>query len=148
MAATVDSDRPETDPLDTEERIARIRECWRAALNTDDPDESRKWVDLAESLGHRRAGTGAASGARDGRERRRFPRVPVESAALLTVADRVLAGHTRNLSRTGASLQLAEGHGVVTGDHALLTVSGWVADRAAAVVAVEGRVVRLAYTDL
>lgn len=132
----------DADPLAAQERIARIRECWRAALNTDDPLESRKWVELAEALGSRPAGPAAADA---GEDRRRFPRVPVSSAALLTVADRVLAGHTRNLSRTGACLILAEEHGVFVDDLGLLTVSGWMADRPAAVVGVDGRIVRLAY---
>ena len=137
------ADPPIADPVDAEERVARIRECWRAALNTDDPAESRKWVALAEALGHRPAD--AAARPVQAGERRRFPRVPVETAALLTVADRVLAGHTRNLSRTGAGLALADGHGVLPGDMALLTVAGWVADRPARVVAVDGPIVRLAY---
>ncbi|MFY8095974.1 MAG: PilZ domain-containing protein [Niveispirillum sp.] len=134
-------------PVPDEELNAKLIACWQAALNTDDPDESQRWVDMAEWLAHRGDQPAPAStGRRPATERRRFPRVPVRSTALLALGDRVIRGETINLSRTGACFACTGPEGVEVGAVGVFSVRGWVEDRAALVVALEPGQIRLTWS--
>lgn len=136
-----------TGPVPDEVLNAKLIACWQAALNTDDPGESQRWVDMAEWLAHR-DDQPAPAGVRNRplAERRRFPRVPVRSPALLTVGDRVIRGETVNLSRTGACFSCAGPEGVDTDAVGVFSVHGWVEDRSARIVALEPGQIRLSWS--
>ncbi|MBP7335328.1 PilZ domain-containing protein [Niveispirillum sp.] len=138
----------ETGPIPDEVLNAKLIACWQAALNTDDPDESQRWVDMAEWLAHRgdQPAPTAAPRKRPGTERRHFPRVPVRSPALLTLEDRIIRGETINLSRTGACFACTGPEGVETDIVGVFSVHGWVEDRAARIVALEPGQIRLTWS--
>lgn len=125
---------------------AKLIACWQAALNTDDPDESQRWVDMAEWLSHRDdpppPGTRRPKNPSD---RRRFPRVPVCSPALFALGDRVIRGETVNLSRTGACFTCTGPDHLVGGEQGIFSVQGWVEDRPAIIVALEPGRIRLSF---
>jgi len=141
-------ERPETAELASatlEEALdAKLIACWQAALNTDDPEESRRWLDMAEWLAHRdeRPFVRRRSG---GDERRRFPRVSVSSPALLALADALIRGETVNLSRTGACFACPAVDGITEGDQGIFSVRGWLDDRPARIVAIEPGQIRLVF---
>lgn len=124
---------------------ARLIACWQAALNTDDPEESQRWVDMAEWLAHRDDQPAPASRNRAVAERRRFPRVPVRSPALLTLDGRVIRGETLNLSRTGACFSCTGPEGLDINDAGVFSVRGWVEDRPAQIVALGPGQIRLKF---
>ncbi len=132
---------------------AKLIACWQAALNTDDPEESQRWVDMAEWLSHRGDNPlppppeATNSRRRENDERRRFPRVPVRSPALLALKGRVLRGETANLSRSGACFVFADQNDLGEGEAGSFTVQGWLEDRPALVVAVEPGMLRLRFAD-
>jgi hypothetical protein len=131
---------------------AKLIACWQAALNTDDPEESQRWVDMAEWLSHRGDTPEPPPNPLSGRhrtseERRRFPRVPVCSPALLSLEGRVLRGETINLSRTGACVAFTDQPDLGEGERGSFTVQGWVEDRVALVVAVEPGMLRLRFAQ-
>ncbi|OYQ35331.1 hypothetical protein CHU95_08955 [Niveispirillum lacus] len=135
------------DAIPDEALNAKLIACWQAALNTDDPNESQRWVDMAEWLAHRDDVTMPVSmDKRPTTERRRFPRVPVRSPALLAVGDRVIRGETVNLSRTGACFACTGPEGVDAGAVGLFSVHGWVEDRTARIVALEPGQIRLTWS--
>ncbi|MFV3076580.1 PilZ domain-containing protein [Niveispirillum fermenti] len=152
-------DGPEPD----EALNAKLLACWQAALNTDDPQESQRWVEMAEWLARRGgglppvAGGGVLPAGRDGApasgtpaagpgpDRRRFPRVPLRSPALLSLGDRVMRGETVNLSRTGACFACVGPVGLSLGDTGSFSVRGWVEDRPARIVGLEPGQIRLAF---
>ena len=136
-----------TGPIPDEVLNAKLIACWQAALNTDDPDESQRWVDMAEWLAHRSDQPApAGKHKRPLAERRRFPRVPVRSPALLTLGDRVIRGETVNLSRTGACFSCTGPEGVEADAVGVFSVHGWVEDRRARVVALEPGQIRLTWS--
>lgn len=131
---------------------AKLIACWQAALNTDDPEESQRWVDMAEWLSHRGdtplpPPEPTAGRRRVSDERRRFPRVPVRSPALLALEGRVLRGETLNLSRTGACFIFTDQSDLGEGESGSFTVQGWLEDRPALVLAVEPGMLRLRFAD-
>ncbi len=133
-------------PIADEEMNAKLIACWQAALNADDPDESQRWVNMAEWLAHRSdepAPTGPVR--RPVGDRRRFPRVPVRSPALLALGDRVIRGETQNLSRVGASFACAGPDGLSVGMVGIFSVHGWMADRPAHIVALDPGQIRLRF---
>lgn len=134
-----------TGPIPDEVLNAKLIACWQAALNTDDPDESQRWVDMAEWLAHRDDHPTPAGRRRPATERRRFPRVPVRSPALFTLADRVIRGETLNLSRTGACFACTGPEGLAEGMSGIFSVRGWVEDRTARVVSLEPGQIRLTF---
>lgn len=136
-----------TGPIPDELLNAKLIACWQAALNTDDPDESQRWVDMAEWLAHRGDQPAPVSARkRESTERRRFPRVPVRSPALLTLGDRVIRGETVNLSRTGACFSCTGPDGVAVDTVGIFSVHGWVEDRAARIVALDPGQIRLTWS--
>ena len=132
-------------PLPDEMLNAKLIACWQAALNTDDPDESQRWVDMAEWLAHRDDQPSPAGRKRNAGEHRRFPRVPVRSPALLTLDGRVIRGETLNLSRTGACFSCIGPEGLVVDNAGVFSVRGWVEDRAAVIVALAPGQIRLKF---
>lgn len=135
-----------TGPIPDEVLNAKLIACWQAALNTDDPDESQRWVDMAEWLAHRDDEPAPTTRAkRPAGDRRRFPRVPVRSTALLTLDGRVIRGETVNLSRTGACFACAGPDGLEIGMQGVFSVRGWVEDRTAHIVALDPGQVRLRF---
>lgn len=123
---------------------AKLLACWQAALNTDDPEESQRWVAMAEWLAHRDEQAPRRS-RRPLTERRRFPRVPVCSPALLMLGDRVIKGETVDLSRTGACFTCAGPDGLELDSTGSFSVRGWVEDRPARIVGLEPGRIRLAF---
>ncbi|QJE74171.1 PilZ domain-containing protein [Aerophototrophica crusticola] len=71
--------------------------------------------------------------------------MPVRSPALLTVGSLLLRGETVNLSRTGACIAVTGPEGLAVGDQGIVSVQGWVEDRAAEVVDISPGQVRLAF---
>lgn len=135
-----------TGPIPDEALNAKLLACWQAALNTDDPDESQRWVDMAEWLAHRDDDQPAPSSRkRSTAERRRFPRVPVRSPALFALGDRVIRGETVNLSRIGACFACAGPEGLVVEMTGIFSVRGWVEDRPARIVSLEPGQIRLQF---
>ncbi|MFV3127679.1 PilZ domain-containing protein [Niveispirillum sp. KHB5.9] len=133
-------------PIPDEALNAKLLACWQAALNTDDPDESQRWVDMAEWLAHRDDDRPAPSNRkRTAAERRRFPRVPVRSPALFALGDRVIRGETVNLSRTGACFACTGPDGLETEMTGIFSVRGWVEDRPARIVALDPGQIRLQF---
>lgn len=133
-----------TSPIPDDELNKKLIACWQAALNTDDPDESQRWVDMAEWLAHRDdEPVPATRTRRPVGDRRRFPRIPVRSTALLALDDRVIRGETINLSRTGACFSCNGPDGLDIGMNCVFSVRGWVEDRPAHIVALEPGQVRL-----
>lgn len=148
QVATIEPAMPAdgTGPIPDEEMNKKLIACWQAALNTDDPDESQRWVDMAEWLAHRDDGPAPNTHTRIRRpvgDRRRFPRVPVRSTALLTLEDRVIRGETVNLSRTGACFSCTGPEGLEIGMKGVFSVRGWLEDRPAHIVALDPGQVRL-----
>lgn len=127
---------------------AKLLACWQAALNTDDPQESQRWVDMAEWLAHRGDAPPPSPPvtSRVPSDRRRFPRVPLRSPALFALGDRVMRGETVNLSRTGACFACVGPVGLSLGETGSFSVRGWVEDRPARIVGLEPGRVRLAFT--
>jgi hypothetical protein len=135
-----------TGPIPDDELNKKLIACWQAALNTDDPDESQRWVDMAEWLAHRDDETAPRTRTRRPLgDRRRFPRIPVRSTALLALDDRVIRGETINLSRTGACFSCNGPDGLEIGMTGVFSVRGWVEDRPAHIVALEPGQVRLSF---
>ncbi len=123
---------------------AKLLACWQAALNTDDPAESQRWVDMAEWLA-RRDEQPRPTSRRPPTERRRFPRVPVCSPALLAMGDRVIKGETVDLSRTGACFSCAGPEGLDLDSTGSFSVRGWLEDRPARIVGLEPGRIRLTF---
>ncbi len=142
---TLQEDRPAAALADYPTLDAKLVACWQAALNTDDPDESHRWVAMAEWLSNRDDPLRPNPKGPHPGERRRFPRVPVRSPALLTVGSLLLRGETVNLSRTGACIAVTGPEGLAVGDQGIVSVQGWVEDRAAEVVDISPGQVRLAF---
>lgn len=134
-----------TGPIPDDVLNAKLIACWQAALNTDDPEESQRWVEMAEWLAHRDEHSTPARRRRPLTERRRFPRVPVRSPALFALSDNVIRGETLNLSRTGACFACTGPEGLTEGMSGIFSVRGWVEDRIARIVALEPGQIRLTF---
>lgn len=135
-----------TGPIPDEELNKKLIACWQAALNTDDPDESQRWVDMAEWLAHRDDEPAPTTRSkRPAGDRRRFPRVPIRSPALLTLDGHVIRGETVNLSRTGACFSCNGPEGLEIDMKGVFSVRGWVEDRPAHIVALAPGQVRLRF---
>lgn len=134
-----------TGPIPDEALNAKLIACWQAALNTDDPDESQRWVDMAEWLARRDEDPPPDRRKRPIAERRRFPRVPVRSTALFALGDRVIRGETLNLSRVGACFACTGPEGLDLGMVGTFSVRGWLADRTARIVALDPGQIRLTF---
>jgi hypothetical protein len=145
QVATMEPATAADGPIPDEVLNAKLIACWQAALNTDDPDESQRWVDMAEWLAHRDDRPAPTRRKRPVGERRRFPRVPVRSPALLTLGDRVIRGETINLSRTGACFACTGPEGLDTDMSGVFSVRGWVEDRPARIVALDPGQIRLSF---
>lgn len=136
----------ETGPIPDDVMNAKLIACWQAALNTDDPDESQRWVDMAEWLAHRDDVKPRTRRKQPATERRRFPRLPVRSPALFALGDRVIRGETVDLSRTGACFSCAGPEGLDVEMTGVFSVRGWVEDRPARIVALGPGQVRLTFS--
>ena len=121
---------------------ARLIACWQAALHTDDPDESRRWMDMAQWLAHR---DDPSPGMLADRQHP-FVAVPLRGPALLALDDmQVIRGEAHSLSRAGAAFCCAGPDDLHRGQVGYLTVRGWAQDRAVRIVDLHPGLIRLAF---
>lgn len=125
---------------------ARLIACWQGALHTDDPEESRRWMDMAQWLAHRDDPPAPAPASAPTGTRPAFVAVPLRGPALLTLEDmQVIRGEAHSLSRTSAAFCCAGPDDLYRGQEGYLTVRGWAADRPVRILDLEPGLVRLGF---
>ncbi|WP_154667284.1 hypothetical protein [Niveispirillum irakense] len=121
---------------------ARLIACWQGALHTDDPEESRRWMDMAQWLAHRDDPPDAAPPY----PRPPFVSVPLKGPALLMLDDmQVIRGEAHSLSRTSAAFCCAGPDDLYRGQEGYLTVRGWATDRPVRILDLEPGLIRLVF---
>lgn len=136
---------------------ARALDCYRAALKAADPAEAELWIGTGgwfeQAAREAEDGPDPAGEPDDGSvvafplERRRSRRVPLRDGALLVVRGRVLVVRTQDVSRGGARLLLPEEAGLAAGEALSLSIPGVCHARPGRVVGMDGRHLRLEFSD-